>query len=67
MEVDWEGRGISLDEACRLEAAMRLRPLGNAALNSSRLQDASRKYVKALAYPDELVLHGETADAVADE
>ena len=52
-----DGQG-GLDAACRLEAARKLREMGNGALNSSRLEEASRKYVKALAYLDGLPVGG---------
>ena len=54
LRADWQalltggdGQG-GLDAACRLEAARKLREMGNGALNGSRLEEASRKYVKAL-------------------
>jgi tetratricopeptide (TPR) repeat protein len=63
----WEPGRDALDGACRLEAAAQLRHLGNGALNNSRLEEASRKYVKALAYLDELDMHAHGAEDIVEE
>jgi len=52
----WVPGHDALDAACRVEAAARLRELGNLALKRSLFEEASRKYVKALAYLDALNL-----------
>jgi hypothetical protein len=63
----WVPGRDSLDPACRLEGACRLREMGNRALNRSLLEEASRKYVKALAYLDGLEMEGKDSSAIVDE
>jgi TPR repeat protein len=63
----WEPGRDALDDACRLEAAAQLRHLGNGALNNSRLEEASRKYVKALAYLHDLDMRGDGAEEIVEE
>ena len=63
----WTAGRDALDEGCRLEAAGLLRQLGNRALNASLLEDAARKYVKALAYLDGVDMHAASSAALVDE